>query len=431
MEHLSLYELNNLVRGTLELALDRDFWVIAELSEVRHAANGHCYVELIEKDSRSNALIAKARGSIWRNVYTLLAPHFEKITGQRLSPGMKILVQTSVTFHELYGFSLNITDIDPAYTMGDVARRRQEIIGQLTEDGVLTLNKELPLPRLLSRIAVVSSPSAAGYGDFCSQLEQSGYVFTTRLFPATMQGERVEETVISALDAIVAEAERWDAVVIIRGGGAVSDLNGFDTYLLAANVAQFPLPVLTGIGHERDDTVIDLVAHTRLKTPTAVAAFLIEQRQKEAENLDALRERLERVGRMVLESERHRYDQLAASYRISAAQYAGRQRERIAGLTARLDLLARLQLRSASTDINVCRERIGAALEKRYASERHRQEIIGRTLQMASPERILSMGYSMTLRDGHVVRNAGELTAGDRLTTYFAQGNIVSEVLEQ
>ena len=280
MTPLSLYELNNVVRSTLELTLEDSYWVVAELSEVRVAGNGHCYVEFVQKEEKGGMLLAKARGNIWRNTYNLLAPYFEQETGQRLAVGLTVLVNVSVSFHELYGYSLTVLDIDPTYTLGAVAQRRKEILALLEEDGVLTLNKELTLPRPLLRIAIVSSASAAGYGDFCDQIKQSGLPFQLQLFPATMQGEGVEASVIAALEMIATEEENWDAVVIIRGGGAVSDLAGFETYLLAAHVAQFPLPVLTGIGHERDDTVVDLVAHTRLKTPTAVAAFLVE-RQRE------------------------------------------------------------------------------------------------------------------------------------------------------
>ena len=277
MKPLSLYELNTLVRRAVERSLPEDYWLQAELSDVRTHSAGHCYVEFVQKDTRGNALLAKARGVIWANVYRLLRPYFERETGQTFAAGIKVLVQVKVEFHELYGYSLTITDIDPTYTVGDMARRRREILLRLEEEGVLTLNKELPMPVLPRRIAVISSPSAAGYGDFCSQLSANpyGFVYETKLFPAVMQGEQVESSVVAALNKINETFDCWDAVVIIRGGGAVSDLAGFDTYWLAYNCAQFPLPIITGIGHERDDTVLDLVAHTRVKTPTAAAEFLI------------------------------------------------------------------------------------------------------------------------------------------------------------
>lgn len=275
MEALTLYELNGLVRGTLERTLQAEYWLQAELSEVREAYNGHCYLEFVQKSVNGRDLVAKARGVIWAGMYRLLKPMFERETGRTLSPGLKVLVKVGVTFHELYGYSLTVTDIDPAYTLGDMARLRREILARLEADGILNDNKELSLPLSANRIAVISSATAAGYGDFCNQLLRNDYRlrFTVRLFPAVMQGEHVESSVLAALDAVMARQDDWDAVVIIRGGGATSDLSGFDTYLLAAACAQFPLPVITGIGHERDDTVIDLVAHTRVKTLRLLRLF--------------------------------------------------------------------------------------------------------------------------------------------------------------
>lgn len=307
MEALSLYDLNALVRRSLEQCLPDEYWVQAELSDVRTNSTGHCYLEFIQKDSRSNNLIAKARGTIWANVYRLLKPYFEESTGQAFVSGIKVLVQVTVSFHELYGYSLTVQDIDPTYTLGDMARRRREILKQLEEEGVLTLNKELEMPVLPQRIAVVSSPTAAGYGDFCHQLKNNsrGFFFHTELFPALMQGDRVEESVLSALDAILNRQEDFDAVVIIRGGGATSDLSGFDTYLLAAACAQFPLPIITGIGHERDDTVLDSVAHTRVKTPTAAAEYLINCMDLVADELEVLISQLHESVRSRL-TEEHR-----------------------------------------------------------------------------------------------------------------------------
>ena len=286
---LTLYELNARVRGVLETGLPDRYWLQAELSEVREAYNGHCYLEFVQKDKGGRELVARARGVIWAGVYQLLKPMFEREAGRPLAAGLKVLVRVSVSFHELYGYSLTVTDIDPAYTLGDMARLRREILARLEEDGILYANKELSLPMIVSRVAVISSATAAGYGDFCHQLLLNDYRFRfdVRLFPAVMQGERVEQSVLSALEAVMNDAEGgWDVVVIIRGGGATSDLSGFDSYWLAAACAQFPLPVITGIGHERDDTVIDLVAHTRVKTPTAAAAFLVRHQLEAAMRLE-------------------------------------------------------------------------------------------------------------------------------------------------
>jgi len=287
---ISLFELNNLVKELLTDSFTDTYWVTAELSEVRVSAKGHCFLELVEKGERGSAPVAKAHAVIMSYLFPMLKMTFEEATGQSLVAGLKVQLEVAVSFNEVYGYSLVVKDIDPDYTMGSLARLRKEILEHLERDGVIDMNKELTLPRPLQRIAVVSSATAAGYGDFCNQLNNNvqGYRFVYRLFPAVMQGETTAASVISALDDIAAEYEQWDAVAIIRGGGAVSDLAGFEDYDLAAYCAQFPLPIITGIGHERDTTVLDFVANTHLKTPTAVAAFLIEQMDEEARWIETI-----------------------------------------------------------------------------------------------------------------------------------------------
>lgn len=426
MKRLSLYELNHLVRLAAENMLPDDYWIVAELSSVSLRANGHCYVEFVEKAPRSNSLVAKAHGCIWRDSYHVLVPYFEQTTGQRFAAGLKVLVQVRISFHELYGYSLVVTDIDPTYTLGDVAERRRKIIQQLKADGVVELNKSLPLPRPLARIAVISSSTAAGYGDFTKQLEQSGYPFTTQLFPATMQGDRVEASVIAALDAIAEEQERWDAVVIIRGGGAVSDLNGFDTYELAANVAQFPLPVLTGIGHERDDTVIDLVANCRFKTPTAVAAFLIEKRREEVELLATLAHRLSDVAKTVPTEERHRLDRLTSQLHLAAIQVGTAGRERLLRTAVRLETASQRRLQLADQRLILIPDRLARALTETFTRQHHRLELAERTVKANGPEHILRMGYSITSCNGRLVRQPDDVPVGATLTTHLATGKIES-----
>ena len=408
MEALSLYDLNALVRRSLEQCLPDEYWVQAELSDVRTNSTGHCYLEFIQKDSRSNNLIAKARGTIWANVYRLLKPYFEESTGQAFVSGIKVLVQVTVSFHELYGYSLTVQDIDPTYTLGDMARRRREILKQLEEEGVLTLNKELEMPVLPQRIAVVSSPTAAGYGDFCHQLKNNsrGFFFHTELFPALMQGDRVEESVLSALDAILNRQEDFDAVVIIRGGGATSDLSGFDTYLLAAACAQFPLPIITGIGHERDDTVLDSVAHTRVKTPTAAAEYLINCMDLVADELEVLISQLHESVRSRL-TEEHRK---LISYR-----------NRIPSAVVRRVSDAKLALLTTRKDISL-------AVQTLLSRQRHRLELLQQRLADASPEKMLARGYSITLKDGKVVKNAAMLNEEDEIITRFYRGEVASVI---
>ena len=365
MDALSLYDLNALVRHHIERGLPDEYWVQAELSDVR-----------------TNSLVAKARGIIWSNIFHLLKPYFEESTGQAFVSGIKVLVQVTVTFHELYGYSLTVQDIDPTYTLGDMARRRKEILDQLAAEGVLTLNKELEMPPLPQRIAIISSPTAAGYGDFCHQLQHNprGFFFRTELFPALMQGDRVEESILSALDRILARQDDFDVVVIIRGGGATSDLSGFDTYLLAASCAQFPLPVITGIGHERDDTVLDSVAHTRVKTPTAAAEFLISRLDIAADRLETLAGHLRESVLSRLSEERRRLDEY---------------KNRIPSAVVRRLSAAKLELLTVRKDIF---------------------------------QSVTARGYSLTLKDGKVVKDVSSLREGDEILTRFFRGKAISVI---
>jgi len=405
---LSLFDLNALVRSGIEQCLPDEYWVQAELSDVRTNSTGHCYLEFIQKDPRGNNLIAKARGTIWSNVFRLLKPYFEETTGQSFGSGIKVLVQVSVSFHELYGYTLVVQDIDPTYTLGDMACRRREILSQLEEEGVLTLNKELEMPRLPQRVAVISSPTAAGYGDFCHQLKNNprNFFFYTELFPALMQGDRVEDSVLSAFDKINARLSEFDVVVIIRGGGATSDLSCFDTYLLAAACAQFPLPVITGIGHERDETVLDSVAHTRVKTPTAAAEFLIDCMNDAADELDMFTVRLQEGVRTLLKQERQRL--IACKNLIPAAAYRRLSSEHLSLLTLRKDLLL--------------------SLRGRISGERHRLELSQQRLEDASPEKLLARGYSITLKDGKVVKDFKQVQEGDEIVTRIHQGELLAVV---
>ena len=407
-QSLSLYDLNALVRRSLEQCLSDACWVQAELSNVRVNNSGHCYVEFVQKDPRSNALVAKAQGIIWANVFHMLKPYFEEATGQAFAAGIKVLVQVQVSFHELYGYSLQVQDIDPDYTLGDLARRRREILQQLEAEGVLTLNKELPMPLLPQRVAVISSATAAGYGDFCHQLRHNaqGYYFRVELFPAVMQGDRVEGSVLSALDAVNARRDEFDVVVIIRGGGATSDLACFDTYLLAAACAQFPLPILTGIGHERDDTVLDAVAHVSVKTPTAAAEYLIARADEAADRLQTLASRLREGVKARLSEARRRLDDCRKGIPVVAFR----------------------RLSEARLSLQTARHGAERAALSSLTRQRHRLELLGQRLADASPEKQLARGYSLTLKDGRVVKDASLLQAGDGIETRLQRGTVWSVV---
>lgn len=405
-EPLTLFDLNALVRRSLEQCLPDEYWIQAELSDVRSNATGHCYLEFVQKDPRSNNLVAKARGTIWNNVFRLLKPYFEEATGQLFTSGIKVLVKVTVQFHELYGYSLTVQDIDPTYTLGDMARRRREILQQLEEEGVLTLNKELEMPVLPQRIAVVSSATAAGYGDFRHQLQQNsrGYYFYAELFPAMMQGNQVEESVLAALDRINSRLHEFDVVVIIRGGGATSDLSGFDTYLLAAACAQFPLPIITGIGHERDDTVLDSVAHTRVKTPTAAAELLINRMDEAADQLEYLSARL----------------------REGASAYLEREYRRLSNCQTRIPSLVVKRLSDARLRLMTVRKDLTQSSALMLSRRRHKLELLQQRLADASPEKLLARGYSITLKNGIPITDASRLSPGDEITTRLHRGELTS-----
>lgn len=405
---LSLFELNRFVKQALHNHLPDTYWVQAELSDVRSNSSGHCYLEFVQKDTGGNHLIAKARGTIWSNIFKMLKPYFEQETGQQFASGIKVLVQVSVEFHELYGYSLTVLDIDPTYTLGDMARRRREIILRLEEEGVLTMNKELDMPLAPQRIAVISSATAAGYGDFCDQLRNNPYglSFQTKLFPAVMQGERVEESIISALESVYQELHDWDVVVIIRGGGATSDLSGFDTYNLAANCAQFPLPIITGIGHERDETVLDIVAHTRVKTPTAAAEYLIGRLYETALKLE------DHATRVVNKVE----------------ERLNWEHTRLNRLSERIPMNVRMCLQAGHYAVKGIQHRIDVALQERLLKEKHRLQLLEHQVRTASPEHLLKRGYSITLLDGRAVTDISMLKEGDVVTTRYAKGESQSVI---
>lgn len=382
----TLYSLNNLVRSAISDALPSRYWVTGELSEVRETVAGHCYIELVERDEESQETTAKARGTIWSRTYSLLRPYFLEQTGQQFAAGLKVLLQVSVGFHELYGYTLDICDIEPAYTIGDIARQRQLIIKRLTDEGVIDLNKELEFPLLPQRIAVISSATAAGYGDFCDQLlnNRYGFVFYPRLFPAPMQGNGAEQGVIAALDRIAEEVDNWDVVVIIRGGGATSELGCFDTYDLANNCAQFPLPVITGIGHLRDESILDIVAHTSAKTPTAAAEFLIHAMLANETMLSEMQNGIATAIAKKVENEKKRIDTLVGQIPVYIALY--------------------------------------------MQAQRHKIDLFQRSIEAASPEHILSLGYSITRLNGKTVRDTALLKPGEEVETTVANGTFTSVI---
>ena len=429
VQGMTLYELNGLVRQTLELTLDEEYWVQAEIAELR--VNRHCYMELVQKEARGGGIVAKARAQVWANRWAFIKPMFEEVTGQTLAAGMQVMLKVGVTFHELYGYSLNVTDIDPTYTLGDLARHRQEILRQLAEEGIDTMNKELPLPRLLQRIAVISSASAAGYGDFCNQLNnnQRGLAFKTELFQAVMQGNEVENSVVNALNRIAARLDEWDVVVIIRGGGATSDLQGFDSLLLAENVAQFPLPIITGIGHERDDTVIDLIAHTRVKTPTAAAEFLIHHQEQELDTLEDLSARLTDRISQLLYDETTRLKMLASKIPMLFSTVKAREEVRLHRLSASMANSSIQHLEQAKGRVELMNQQLALYTSALLQGQRKHIELMESKLQSAHPNRILQLGFSITRVGGKALKDVDEVKEGDEIETTLASGTFKSTII--
>ena len=431
---LSLLELNQLLAEVIEIGMPREYWVEAEISELR-VVRGHCYIDLIEKTEGTNTPIARASAKCWQNTWSVISPYFEKVTGQRLRSGMNVLMLVSANFHPAYGFSWIISDIDPTYTLGDMARKRQAIIEQLKREGVFDLQKELSLPLFCQHIAVISSANAAGYGDFVDQLESNayGFRFVTRLFPATMQGEGVEQSVIAALNNIyetflTSDETAPDCVVIIRGGGATSDLSGFDTLALAENVAQFPIPVITGIGHERDESILDMISHTRVKTPTAAAALLIDHLKRVWDYLQEAQGVLETNARQRMDLEQMRLQRAAQKIPPLFSLFKERQERRIDSMMR--DMIAAAQ-RSISDDmhkVETLESVIKPMLERRVTGEMHRLQMLGQRVSALDPDLLLKRGYSITLHEGKIVRDASQLKHGDKIETRVEKGTIHSIV---
>ena len=432
--HITLYELNCLVREVIESKMPNEYWVEAELSECRES-RGHCYMELIQKDERTATPIAKASAKCWATKWMLIRPGFERTTGQRLHAGMKVLLKVYAQFHEAYGFSWIVTDIDPTYTLGDMARKRQEIIRQLKAEGVFDLQKELQLPLFCQRIAVISSETAAGYGDFCKQLSDNpyGFKFHTQLFPAIMQGEGVEQSIIAALERIYSLTSHsltsdFDCVVIIRGGGATSDMSGFDTLALAENVANFPLPIITGIGHDRDESILDMVSHTRVKTPTAAASLLIDHLKTVLDTINEAQAHITRYAQQKLSTLNTQLSTIAETLPRIFSTVKTRQEARLDALNSRLVNHARQRIINGQLSIANLENHLPLLIDRRLMAERHRLQLIEEKVKSLDPTLLLKRGYSITLKDGKAVRDASTLHPGDTIETRLANGLIRSTV---
>ncbi len=401
-DHITLRELQHRVKEALGERFARPLWVSAEIADIKVNYSGHCYLELVEKGGDNGVPTAQARAVMWRSHYPRIAGYFEAETGQRLTAGIRILAKVQVSYHELYGFSLQITDIDPAYTLGDLERQRQQTIARLQEEGVWEMNRETAMPVVVQRIAIVSSAQAAGCQDFCKELARSPYRFETTLFDAFMQGEAAEDSIIAALCAVADRLDDFDAVVLIRGGGSASDLNCFNAYRLCAHIAQFPLPVLTGIGHDKDTSVADMVAHTALKTPTAVAGWLVERMTRIDAWLDGAALQLHDATTATTHTATVRLERLAGELRQAAGELLVQQKFRVTHLATRLP------------------ETVRELLDRQRARLGHAAELVaGR-----APERILKLGFAVVRSGGRAVTSASALKPGDEVRIEVADGTM-------
>jgi exodeoxyribonuclease VII large subunit len=454
-EKMSLTELQMVIRDSLYLALPDLYWIVAEISEIKENFAGHCYLELVEKLPGDQNIRARARGIIWSNRYRFLKSLFENMAGESLRAGIRVLIRVKIEYHEIYGLSLVINDIDPAYTIGEMAVRRQQILKRLGEEGVIEMNKELEFPIIPQRIAVVSSKNAAGYSDFMKHLTENafGYVFRTSLFEAPMQGADTEAGVINALEMIASQAEHFDLVAIIRGGGSQTDLSWFDNYNIAYFVTQFPLPVITGIGHEKDMSVTDMVAFRALKTPTAVADFVVECMNSAENHLLEMSEEIIRLSRSTIDSAKLRIDSCRVKLIPVARMMLSELKGQLSGTIIELinigkEYIVRAGLLPASQ-----RSRLAAACKASVTTRnsvllRHSQslskslsafmnlkfsklESLEKSIRFLDPVNVLKRGYTITSMNGKIITIAGSLRKGDTIETMFSDGTIGSKVLKE
>ena len=428
---ITLSQLQQAIRQTLCGAFTAPVWITAEIGEMKvNARSGHCYMQLVEKGGRNGVPQAQASAVIWAGQYGMLSSFFRGATGRNLEVGMQVLLQVQVSYHELYGLSLRVTDIDPLYTLGDLERQRQETIARLKEDGVFDLNGSLELPLVPQRIAVVSSAQAAGYRDFMKELGGSPYCFRTELFDAVMQGHGAEASIIDALGRIAARMDEFDVVVVIRGGGSQSDLSFLNSYLISYHIAQFPLPVIAGLGHDKDQSVVDMVAARSLKTPTAAAAFLVDRLADFDASLASLGQAIGNRAVQVLEQ--HRKEVMLVGTllreRVVAVRMRAGWRLQSAGETMRAQI--RRLMRDGVMRLDAASVQLRERTERIFAAERLRLEQAGRLVGIADPQRILARGFAVVRRGGHALTDASAVRKGERLEVTLQKGKLIVEVID-
>ncbi|MCF8335936.1 MAG: exodeoxyribonuclease VII large subunit [Bacteroidales bacterium] len=449
---LTLLELNQRIKETLNREFQSTYWVIAEISELKINRKGHCYLDLVEKDELGDRIVAKAKGIVWSYTFRMLKPYFETTTGREFKQGLKIMVNVSVEFHELYGYSLYIHDIEPSYTLGEIARRRLEVIKKLEDEGIIEMNKQLPLSQVPQKIAVISSKTAAGYRDFIEQLNNNpyGYIFYSKLFPAYMQGDEAEDSIIKALEKIYQYEDLFDAVAIIRGGGAHADLGCFDQYHLAANVAQFPLPVITGIGHEKDESVVDMTAHTKMKTPTAVADFFVSKAYEYEEKLLGLRDVVvERTNQYInLENQKLRnlYSQIYPNVKSILEKsrnileirkekflhihrnFLNKKQQNLTAYSKKLVSSYELSFQKNFHELKNYERNIGNLVRNYMKSQKKHMENLAKAKEYLDPKNVLKRGFSITQKDNQTVKSSRQVKKGDTIKTCLYEGKLVSQI---
>jgi len=452
-ERLSLTELQLIIKDSLYMALPDMYWVIAEIAEIKVNYSGHCYLELVEKQPDNVSISARIRGVIWNSRYRFLKPFFENSTGESIREGLKILFRAKIEYHEIYGLSLVIIDIDPSFTLGELALKRQQILKRLEREGVLTMNKDLDFPQVPQRIAVISSSNAAGYSDFITHLRENsyGYVFYTALFDTPMQGSDTQTGVIRSLDRIAQHAEIFDVVVIIRGGGSQTDLSWFDNYDIAYYITQFPVPVLTGIGHEKDLSVTDIVAWQALKTPTAVADFLIECMVSAEDHLNEISRGLTDMSLLILERNKNLIDTARLKLIPLAKMSVSEFRSGLSDIIIKMINTGKEYLMNARLFPENQRSRLvsGAAsclsanrnsvsqVKKNLSSgseiflSMRKNEIAGfeNMLKILDPDNVLRRGYTITSKKGRIIKSGSELSKDDIIDTRFSDGQVRSKVV--
>ena len=454
-EKLSLTELQLIIRDTLYMSLPEMFWVTAEISELKENYAGHCYLELIEKNPDEKNIRARAKAIIWSNRYRFLKSLFENVTGESLREGLKVLVKAKVEYHELYGLSLIISDIDPAFTIGDLAMKRQLVIKKLEQEGVFSMNKDLDFPVLPQRIAIISSKNAAGYSDFINHLTTNsyGYVFYTALIESAMQGEETETGILNALDKIAENINLFDLVVIIRGGGSQTDLSWFDSYNIAYHVTQFPLPVLTGIGHDKDMSVTDMVANMALKTPTAAADYIIDTVAGVENHLTQMSTMIRDLSMVIIEKNQTLVEssgtRLVHLTRIMIADIKDQLSEKKIKIinvgkeyAFKAGLIPANQLTRLISEVKSYANLRESALARNSRSlkvltlnlletKRVRIEVLENSLHIMKPENVLGRGYTITSYNGKIIKNSDELKNDDVIDTLFSKGHVKSRVTEK